>query len=161
VVDAGLILAALVAWNPPQGGRSTTPDVVLDEWAGAIASACDLNEDGRTLSTRECLTLAAIASEETHFAPYVLDGSCQRVQWRREHPKLFYACDAGRAFGVFQVWPAVWASVAPAGGEDPSNRDPFVNALIARRLLLKNPRGWMTYEAARAKADKWVAAHPQ
>jgi hypothetical protein len=160
MVDAGLIFAALLAWNPSQGGRGTTSDVMLREWADAIASACVLSEDARTLSTRECLTLAAIASEETHFAPYVLDGSCQRAQWRKEHPKLFYACDSGRAFGVFQVWPRAWASVAPAGGEDPSIRDPFVNALIARRLLLKNPRGWMTYEAARSKADKWVASHP-
>jgi hypothetical protein len=159
---AAIIIAALLSWNPggKLGARSTTPDEVLAEWGTAIADACNLEEDGRKLTTLECLTLAGIPSEETHFAPHILDGSCNIQRWRALHHQD-KICDGGKAYGVFQVWPQAWASVAPVGGkENPSERDPFVNALVARRLLLKHPHGWMTYDVAHAKAVAWLAAHP-
>src|SRR5580704_2457481 len=155
-MQATLILAALLVWNPAAGARGATPDAVLAEYAAAIADVCNLEEDGRTLSAEQCLTLAAIPSEETHFAPWVLDGSCNRMGWRAMH-QMHKVCDGGKAYGVFQVWAKPWADVAPAGGkDDPAIRDPFVHALVARRLLLKNPRGWMTYDTARSKADAWL-----
>ena len=160
-MNPAYILAALLAWNPggKQGARGSTTDAVLTEWATAIADVCNLDEDGRKLTPLECLTQAAIASEETRFAPYILDGSCNIQGWRALH-HLDKKCDGGKAYGPWQVWQPAWVSVAPLGGENPDTRDPFEHALVARRLLLKNPHGWMTYDAAKAKAEAWMRAHP-
>ena len=49
------------------------------------------------VDTKECLRLAAIASEETRFASHVLNGDCNRQGWRALHKSK--ACDGGLAFG--------------------------------------------------------------
>jgi hypothetical protein len=153
------ILLVLLFWNPSVGARASTPDEVMSEYAAAISDVCNLEEDGRKLTARECRTLAAIASNESRFAPHILSGDCNRQGWRALH-KQDKVCDSGKAWGPWQIWADAWTSVSPVGGGDPHARDPFLNALVARRLLLKNPHGWTVYDKAKADVDAWMTSHP-
>jgi hypothetical protein len=147
-MNPALILAALLSWNPANGARGATTDDTLAEWANVIASVCQ--------GTRECLTLAALASEETRFSPWVLDGSCNHQGWRALHHKD-KVCDGGKAYGPWQVWADAWAKVSSV---PPEMSGPQEYAAVALHLLRANPRGWMVYDAARADVDKWMRAHP-
>jgi hypothetical protein len=145
-----LILAALLVWNPGgvRGSRGSTTDETLGGWAQAIAAVCQ--------GTRECLMLAALASEETRFAPYVLNGDCNRQGWRALH-KMDKVCDSGHSYGPWAIMDTTWAREAPFA---PESADPNAYAQVALHLLRTNPHGWMTYDAAHADVDKWMTGHP-
>ena len=140
------IFAALLFWNPPTGARGATPDSTLRDWADTIAMVCD--------TPLECLYQASIASEETRFAPYVLDGRCNDAGWRALH--IEKACDSGLAFGPWQIQAHAWASVS---SEDERNAGPLAHAQAAVKLLRKNPLAWSVWDVARRKAETYIAHH--
>lgn len=140
------IFAALLFWNPLTGARGATPDSTLRDWADTIAIVC--------VDTKECLRLAAIASEETRFAPHVLNGDCNRQGWRALHKSK--ACDGGLAFGPWQIHEHAWSSVS---SEDVASAEPLAHAWAAVKLLHKNPLAWSVWDVARGKADTYMAHH--
>lgn len=155
-MQAALILVALLAWNPAGnlGGRGSTTDATLRTWADAIAKQC--------ASPRECLTLAALASEETRFAPYTLNGDCNNHDWRLAH-KMDKACDGGEAYGPWSIHKSAWYSVDPDIAPPDTQNGAFdapTHVWVAVRILRKRPMAWTTYRAATRDVDAWLAAHP-
>lgn len=152
-MNPALILAALLAWNPggAKGSRGSTTDDTLTVWADAIAAVCT--------SRAECLLMASLASQETHFAPWVLDGDCNREAWRRMNLKD-KVCDGGHSYGPWAIMDTTWATVT-SFAPDALGIGPREHAEVAIHLLRTNPRGWMTYAAAKTKADAWMAAHKE
>ena len=130
-------MTALLAWNPTIGGRGTTPDEVLYQYAEAIASVCE--------SDIECLTMASIASEESHFAPSVLSGECNRTRHR---------CDHGQAYGAWQMHQFSSTSL------DMLHTGINEQAAIVVKLYRKMPYAWTTHRIAEYKARKWLREHP-
>jgi hypothetical protein len=141
------IFAALLFWNPPTGARGATPDSTLREWADQIAMICS--------NTRECMRLAAIPSEESRFAPHILNGDCNNDIWRRAN-KADKVCDSGKAFGPYQIQRQAWESVI---SQDISTATPADHVGVAAMLLKTRPHAWSVYTVAAAKADTYISTH--
>jgi hypothetical protein len=131
------LLTALLAWNPATGARGNTPDSVLAQYAQAIANVCKTDI--------ECLELAAIASQESRFAPYVLDYSCNRVR---------HGCDGGHAYGAYQMHEGTWTA------KDIRHCDIETQTNIAMKLYRKRPWAWSTHRAAVRVARQYLKANP-
>jgi hypothetical protein len=135
------ILAALLAWNPLAGKRAGTSDEILAAYAEFIANVC--------ADPLECLTVAALASEESRFAPWVLDTSCNGL--RQSGNRL--ACDKGNAWGAWQLHQGTWTAL------DLSVVTPQAQAEVAVRLYRRAPYLWSTYKVAKRKAQEWLQSH--
>jgi hypothetical protein len=147
------IFAALLFWNPSLGGRSTTTDTVLHQWADMIAMQCG--------DTRECMRLAAIASEESRFAPYILDGKCNDSKWRLTN-KVDKKCDHGLAFGPWQIQEHAWETYSGIDKSGINCRETCnmdLHVYVAISILQKNPHAWSVYTVAAAKADAYISTH--
>jgi hypothetical protein len=151
LMDPALILAALLFWNPAQGARGTTSYETLQAWSNAIAAACE--------GPRQCLMLGALASEETHFAPWVLDGSCQSAEWRQKH-KVYTVCDSGEGYGPWQIHRQAWAAAEKELSLPDDLIIPSDHAWVAAKILRTRPLAWSTYKQAKADVDKWLMLHP-
>jgi hypothetical protein len=135
------IFAALLAWNPPAGSRGTTPDETLLTYATAIDAVC--------VGPRECLMLAAIASRESRFAPYILDGACNRARAVARSKR----CDNGLAFGAWKMHEGAWS--APSL----KNLSPLEHARIACRIYRTSPYLWTTLRLATKDVDAYISLH--
>lgn len=142
------VLAVLIAaFAPPDGApeiaraiqtwQHVRPELVAT-WATAIAGVCT--------TRRECLELAAIASLESRFAPYVLDFSCNDERWRHRAAWSWHLCDDGKAYGAFQIQDS---SLLYASHE--------LQASVALSILRTSPLRWSVWAKARALVDRWMA----
>ncbi|SRR5579859_13012 len=129
--DVGNALATWTGW----------PRESADDWAAAITTNCG--------SRTECITVAALAFEESRFVQWVVDYSCNDAAWRREHGKD-KVCDYGRAVGPWQILDA--HELVGASPQD--------NAAAAVALYRRNPRAWTTWRSAASRAQWWLARHP-
>jgi hypothetical protein len=134
------LLTALLSWNPATGARGATPDSVLEQYANAIADVCQTDI--------ECLELAAVASQESRFAPQVLSYKCNRIQ-RSRGP-----CDGGHAYGAWQMHLGNWTC------KDMRHTDIETQANIAMTLYRKRPWAWSTHRAAVRVARQYLKANP-
>jgi hypothetical protein len=138
-----LVFAALTTWAP-----KATPAVV-EEIAEAIAES--VQAVGRGEQT--ALELAALAVEETGLADYVVDGRCNRADWRAsaEGRRVMRRgdCDGGHAVGVWQIHPVSGGPTAEA------LLDVHVAALFAARLWVRRPQAWTPWRLAVRMAREW------
>lgn len=130
---AALVLKALVLWT--SGSRAHPTEEALRPWADAMASVC--------MTERQCLEMAAVAVEETHFAAWAVDQSCNDAAWRARN-QVHRVCDSGKAFGPWQVQDERFRGASPE----------FQASVVAERLH-RNPRAWTTWDAAQKRAASW------
>lgn len=126
-----LLLAALTSWG--------VPAPTADTYARAMAAVC--------ASERECVRLASYAFvESAHFAPWVLDESCNSKEWRdgrRGWERR--ACDGGLAYGPWQVHDEAMRGASPE-----------FQASYALVLLRRDRTLWSTWRAAESHAAWWM-----
>lgn len=120
------ILRALETWNP------RVLEETLRPWANAIVEAAP--------DRRDALWLAAQASVETKFVPYVLDFRCNRSPG--DYP--MGNCDHGAAIGPWQMHDRKMIEATPAE-----------QAKRAIEWMRARPQAWTTWRAAKAQAEAW------
>lgn len=120
------VLAALESQSPRVLEETMRP------WANAIADQAD--------NRRDALRMAFVVSDESHFAPEVLDYRCNHGGYR--------SCDHGNAVGPFQMWDRSLMGASP---------EEHVRKAYARMRV--DPYAWATFKRARAQADAWVAGY--
>jgi hypothetical protein len=105
-------------------------------WAQAMGGVC--------VSKLECLRLAALAYEETRFAAWAVDQSCNDSEWRKTHKKD-KVCDSGKAFGPWQVQDERFRGASPE-----------FQASVSLEMMRRYPESWTTKRKAWQRADAWV-----
>jgi hypothetical protein len=126
------VQSALVAWTHED-------PAVLEPWAHAIADVC--------ASRRECILFAAQAHVESRFLPWVLDQRCNDPAWREaQRGWVRKSCDAGRAFGPWQVQDDRFRGASPE-----------FQASVALEMMRAHPELWTTSKAAQSHADWWLS----
>ena len=120
--------------------QTRRPVAELQPWADAMVDVCQ--------SKLSCLRQASLAVQESHFAPHVVDQSCNDSVWRRTH-RVDRICDGGKSYGPWQVM-------------DPKfqGADAAFQASVVAEMMKTRPEAWTTRAAAWNLADAWLAAHP-
>lgn len=161
---ASYLDAAMTAWVPP-AAQPEGEDAAKARYAAiaqdVAAVVSDPDEpplfEGDNDRHRTALLLLSIASYESSFFARVDEGRC-----------LPRECDAGHAFGLFQVQPARGIALDGDGWRYDSRgfhgRDMVRDRRIAIRVALHLARGphdprWTGGDRT-ARADTWAAAHP-
>lgn len=140
---------ALVLTVLSTGAPQARPEVITDV-AEAIVSAVE--ETGHDV--REAIELAELAVEESHLAPWVMDGRCNDPGWRAttEAKRLMRGttgCDGGHALSAWQV------HVYPGGPSKAVLLNIHDAALYVAQEWAVHPQRWSTWKRVRQQSARW------
>jgi hypothetical protein len=138
-----MVMLALLTWLP------RVPEATIQTATQAIVEATAHRPHAEQLA----LELAALATEESRLASYVLSGQCNDKNWRSSPEGLKRMrhgnCDSGDAFGAFQIH--LWQ---PGVSKD-DLLDIKKASIIAADLWSQSPQLWTSKDRALARAAQW------